>query len=143
VISFEVDDQSAEDLAAGLDRLRQHPGVHDVLQLAAFGKKGRIATQVQVLARPDALEDIVDACFFETTTIGLRTHVVQARALRRELREVRVDDAVVRVKRVARPGGATGKAESDDVLALAGHAARSARRRAAEAAAEETPNDVR
>ena len=54
VIAFEVDDQSAEELAVGLDALRATDGVLDVIQLAAFGKKGRLATQVQVLARPGA-----------------------------------------------------------------------------------------
>ena len=58
MIEFEVDDQSAEDLALGLERLRAEPGVHDVLQMPAFGKKGRMMTHVQVLARPDALDAV-------------------------------------------------------------------------------------
>jgi uncharacterized protein (TIGR00299 family) protein len=137
VVTFEVDDQSAEDLACGLDHIRTVTGVHDVMQIAVFGKKGRIATQVQVLAAPERLEPVVQACFRETTTIGLRTAVVQARALSRTMRQVEVDGAAVRVKRVMRPGGATGKAEADDSRALAGHAARARLRRRAEAAAEE------
>ncbi len=141
VITFEVDDQSAEDLAAGLDRVRAHAGVHDVLQAAVFGKKGRMATQVQVLARPDLLDEIVEECFFETTTIGLRTQVVHARALPRRSRDFSVDGIPVRVKQVERPGGVTGKAESDDVLVLAGHAARAAARQRAVALAE-VPDDA-
>ncbi len=77
VISFEVDDQSGEDLATGLDRVRAAPGVHDVVQMPAFGKKSRLAVHVQVLTRPDTLDDVVRLCFQETTTIGLRTHLVQ------------------------------------------------------------------
>lgn len=50
VIGFEVDDQSAEDLGAGLDHLRTMPGVHDVAQAVMVGKKGRVAAHVQVLA---------------------------------------------------------------------------------------------
>ena len=133
VIGFEVDDQSAEDLAAGLDRLRALAGVHDVLQMPTFGKKGRMAAHVQVLAHPDALEAAVEACFRETTTIGLRTHLVQGQALPRATREVVVDGTTIRVKTVARPGGRTGKAEADDVLPAAGHAARARLRRRAEA----------
>jgi uncharacterized protein (TIGR00299 family) protein len=136
VVAFEVDDQSAEDLAAGLERLRALPGVHDVLQMPAFGKKGRMAAHVQVLARPDALDAAVEACFRETTTIGLRTHLVQGRALPRESREVAVDGAAVRVKSVDRPGGRTSKAEADDALPLEGHAARTRLRRQAESLAE-------
>ena len=136
VIGFEVDDQSAEDLAAGLDRVRAAAGVHDVLQMPALGKKGRMATHVQLLVRPDALDDAVAACFRETTTIGLRTHLVQGRALQRQVRETRVDGATVRVKQVERPDGRTGKAEADDLAALPGHAARAKLRRRAEALAE-------
>ncbi len=136
VISFEVDDQSGEELGAGLERIRAAAGVHDVIQIAAIGKKGRLAAHVQVLARPDALDAVVGLCFDETTTIGLRTHLVQGRALARRLVEVPVDGRKMRVKLVERPGGVTGKAESDDVLAVAEQASRRRMRREAEAIAE-------
>ncbi len=132
VINFEVDDQSGEELGAGLERIRAAAGVHDVIQVAAIGKKGRLAAHVQVLARPDALDDVTRLCFDETTTIGLRTHLVQGRALARHLVEVPVDGRPVRVKLVERPGGVTGKAEADDVLGLAGQASRGRWRREAE-----------
>ena len=137
VIAFEVDDQTAEDLAAGLDRLRTLTGVHDVLQMAAFGKKGRMAAHVQVLVAPEALEAAVEACFRETSTIGLRTQIAQGRALNRTVREVSVDGRPVRVKQVERPGGGTGKAECDDLRDAPGHAARTRLRRAAEQLADE------
>ena len=107
VVEFEVDDQSAEDLALGLERLRAEPGVHDVLQMPAFGKKGRMMTHVQVLARPDALDAVIEACFRETTTIGLRYGTVKGIALPRRAGEVEVDGRRLRVKAVERPGGAT------------------------------------
>jgi uncharacterized protein (TIGR00299 family) protein len=136
VISFEIDDQSGEDLAAGLDRLRTQSGVHDVVQMPAIGKKGRFAVHVQVLAAPDALDAVIEACFRETTTIGLRTHIVEGRALQRRFADVTVGERDVRVKLVERPGGLTGKAESDHMLALEGHAARTRLRREAERMAE-------
>ncbi len=136
VIGFEVDDQSGEELAAGLDRVRGTEGVHDVVQMAAFGKKNRMAVHVQVLVRPDRLEAAIDACFRETTTIGLRTHLVQGRALPRRFAEVAVDGHPVTVKLVERPGGVTAKAESDSVRPLAGHAARTSLRHEAERRAE-------
>jgi uncharacterized protein (TIGR00299 family) protein len=132
VIGFEVDDQSGEDLACGLDRVRMLPGVHDVIQAPVFGKKSRIAVHVQVLVRPDVLEDAIEACFRETTTIGLRTHLVQGRALQREMLELEVDGRPVRVKRVERPGGATAKAEADDASDRGSHAARTRLRQEAE-----------
>ena len=136
VIAFEVDDQSGEDLAAGLDHIRAADGVHDVLQMAAYGKKGRIAVHIQVLARPDALDAVVEVCFRETTTIGLRTHVVQGRALKRRFAQVQVDGHDLHVKVVDRPGGPTGKAEADHMRSLPGQAARTGLRRAAERLAE-------
>ncbi len=137
VISFEVDDQSPEDLAAGIARIRAVAGVHDVLQMPAFAKKGRMAAHLQVLAAPEAVEAAVGACFGETSTIGLRIASVQGRTLHRRVAEVSVAGRAVRVKRVARPGGATGKAEADDLGDVAGHAARTRLRRAAEDLADE------
>jgi uncharacterized protein (TIGR00299 family) protein len=136
VIAFEVDDQSPEDLAVGLDRLRQMPGVHDVVQMAAFGKKGRLATHVQVLARPDALAAVTEACFRETTTIGLRTHLVNGLVLPRRQAAVAVGERSVRVKLVERPDGVSGKAECDDSASIEGHSARGGLRRQAERTAE-------
>ncbi len=134
VISFEVDDQSGEDLATGLDRVRAAPGVHDVVQMPAFGKKSRLAVHVQVLTRPDTLDDVVRLCFEETTTIGLRTHLVQGRALTRRFVTGEIEGHPVTVKLAERPDGAlTGKAESDHLLHVASHAARTGIRRQAEA----------
>ncbi len=133
VITFEVDDQSAEDLANGLDRIRALAGVHDVIQSVAFGKKGRMATQVQVLAAPATLESVIASCFIETTTIGLRFHTVQGAALRRVAEAVDVDGRSLRVKLVQRPDGSvTAKTEASDVSGGADHAARVRLRRQAE-----------
>ena len=137
VVGFEIDDQSGEELAAGLDRIRDLGGVHDVVQMLGVGKKGRIVVHVQVLARPETLDAVVDACFRETTTIGLRTQLVQGVALPRRFAETAVGGAGgVRVKLVERPDGISGKAESDDILHVAGHAARTRVRRDAERQAE-------
>lgn len=136
VISFEVDDQSGEELAAGLEQVRALDGVHDIVQMPAFGKKNRLAVHVQVLARPDALDAVVAACFRETTTIGLRTHLVQGRALSRRFATVAVAERQLRVKLVERPDGITGKAEADDLRAVPSHAARARLRQAAETEAE-------
>ena len=132
VIEFEVDDQSAEDLAMGLDGLRAHPDVFDVVQMPVFGKKGRMMTHVRALARATAIEAAIEACFRETTTIGLRHHVVSGAALPRAASTVEVNGRPVRVKIVERPGGRTAKAEADDALPHDGHAARAALRREAE-----------
>lgn len=135
VIAFEVDDQSGEDLAAGLDRVRAAAGVHDVVQMMAIGKKGRMAMHVQVLVAPDKLDEATQACFRETTTIGLRTHLVEGQALPRRMAQTMIDGVPVAVKLVQRPDGQTGKAEADHLLGLPGHATRTRLRRQAEAEA--------
>ena len=124
VLEFEIDDQSGEDLSTGLERLRLHDAVLDVTQTPVYGKKGRIMLHVRVLARHDHAQTVIDACFRETTTIGLRHHIVRGIGLPRRTENVEVEGHRLRVKVVDRPGGATAKTESDDVLALADHACR-------------------
>lgn len=133
VIAFEVDDQTPEDLAAGLDKLRAEADVLDVTQAAVFGKKGRLMTAVHILCRAPAIERVAAACFAETTTIGLRWHL----AHRFELDRRAVTAGGVRVKVVSRPGGGvTAKAEMADIRAVpGGRAGRAAARDAAEAEA--------
>jgi len=132
IIEFEVDDQSAEDLAMGLDRLREHNDIFDVVQMPMFGKKGRMMTHVRALVRADAMNDSIDACFRETTTIGLRHHVVSGAALPRRITAVEIGGRSIRVKTVERPGGRTAKAEADDALPHGTHAARASLRLEAE-----------
>jgi hypothetical protein len=145
VIAFEVDDQSPEELALGLDALRALDGVLDVIQLPAFGKKGRLATQVQVLARPERLDEAIARCFAETTTIGLRWRIEARAVLAREQIALATRDGQLVVKRVARPDGArTAKAEIEQLRAApGGHAGRSKRRKDAEALALEKERDDR
>ena len=143
VIAFEVDDQSGEDLAMGLDRLRVAPGILDVVQAPVLGKKGRMMAHIQALVRPEGLEAAIAACFRETTTIGLRYHRVEGAVLDRESRTVEQAGQPVRVKVVDRPGGRTAKAEADDALDHAGHAARATLRREAERRALEQEQEER
>ena len=136
MLRFEIDDQTPEDLALGLDRLRARPGILDVLQWPAYGKKGRIVAAVQVLAEADALDAALDAVFDETTTLGVRWSRVARSALARETACHSDALGTVRVKRARRPAGTvTAKAELDDLAGSAGHAGREERRRDAEAAA--------
>lgn len=132
VIEFIVDDQTPEDLAVGLDALRDWPGVLEVLQTAVVAKKGRMGHAIQVLTTMDAFDDTVQACFAETTTIGLRYRFEHRKVLPRT--EVASQEGVS-VKAVARPGGTTTtKAAVDDIRRQAvGHAERERLRRRVEA----------
>ena len=137
VCGFEIDDQSPEDLAVALDRLRALDGVLDVVQVPVFAKKGRLGAQVQVLAHPGAQARIIDEVFAQTTTLGVRWHEAKRQVLPRDEIQVDSDGGTVRVKRARRPGGGfTVKAEMDDVAALGvGRKARERVRYQAEAAA--------
>jgi pyridinium-3,5-bisthiocarboxylic acid mononucleotide nickel chelatase len=143
VVTFEIDDQCPEDLAAGLDHIRALQGVLDVTQSAVVGKKGRMAAHVQVLASPLELENVIAACFDETTTIGLRYQLTEGAVLRRRQETVEIEGEKLQVKIVDRPGGVqSGKAEAADVASQRGHVARARLRREAVALALD-PSDRR
>ena len=127
VITFEVDDQSPEDLAAGLDHIRGHHEVFDVTQTSVVGKKGRMAVHVQILVSPRELDSVIVACFDETTTIGLRHQLTEGAILRRRLETIEMEGGDnLQVKIVERPGGMqSGKAEAADVASHRGHLKRS------------------
>ena len=136
VCEFEIDDQTGEDLALALDRLRGLDGVLDVSSHAMHGKKGRLAVHVRLLARLAAMEPVLESCFRETTTLGVRWHEVSRATLPRDSRTVTVEGRRVRVKSALRSGGTrTSKAEIDDLAPVAGgHAARERLRASAERA---------
>ena len=114
IFSFEIDDQTPEDLAIGLECIRQTAGVLDVISMPVMSKKGRVAQHIQILGAIGADRAILDACFTQTTTIGVRFYPCDRAILARRL----VDADGVGVKIVQRPLGPTGKAESDDVASL-------------------------
>ena len=139
-LAFEVDDQSPEDLALGLERVREVDGVLDVIQLPATTKKGRLAMQVQVLTRPEARDAAIHACFEQTTTIGLRHSLVDRAVLSRHM----TGTPDLRVKVATRPSGRrTAKPESDDLAKQAGGRQErdAARRRATIAALTDDADD--
>ena len=136
LLRFEIDDQTPEDLALGLERLRARPGVLDVVQWPAYGKKGRMVATVQVLSKRAALDAALAAVFDETTTLGVRWSEVSRSTLVRDTASHSDGHGTVRVKRARRPAGTvTAKAELADLAGSAGHAEREERRRGAEAAA--------
>jgi len=132
IIEFEVDDQSAEDLALALDRLRAAKGVYDVLQTPSFGKKGRLFTSIRILIDPVVVDEVTSICFEETTTIGLRHRLERRKMLSREPSVAKVGEHEVRVKIARRPSGSSAKAEAEDLSDAPGRLAREALRRSAE-----------
>ena len=133
VISFDVDDQTAEDLAVGLEAIRLMEGVLDIVQSPVMAKKGRMATQVRVLCRPEVRQQTIRACFDQTTTIGLRWHD----ETRAELDRADVMHDGIRGKAARRPGGVvTTKPDSDAIAEAATTSSERAQARRRFAAAE-------
>jgi uncharacterized protein (TIGR00299 family) protein len=129
-IEFEVDDQTPEDLAIGLDHVRSHPHVLDVLQIPALGKKGRVAVSVRVLCLGVSEDEIASLCFIETTTLGVRFLDVRRKVLPRSASTVNVLDRHLGRKQAYRGASTTMKVEADSLREVAGHEAREYLRRA-------------
>ncbi len=122
VIVFHIDDQTPEDLAVGLSRIRAHEDVIDVQQLTSFGKKNRVNARIEVLCDHDALEDVARACFSETTTIGLRWRTEHRMILPRKDEAIVTPAGTVRAKKCVRPGNRhTLKPEMDDIANAGDH----------------------
>ena len=139
LIAFEVDDQTAEELAVGAERLRAMPEVLDLTQFAGFGKKGRLVTSWQIVVQPSDLDTVITAVFDQTTTIGLRITETRRAVLYRDGSTQQTAHGEIRVKSVKRPSGETRKAEMADV-ATRGETL--AERRAVRASAEQSsPED--
>ena len=125
VVSFEVDDMTGEEIGVAADRLRAAEGVVDVNLGQRWGKKGRPVMDFRLLVKPAFLGAVREACFRETSTIGLRESLERRTVLARELDSVTVDGESVRRKRVVRPGGEQSvKVESDDLARREGLEAR-------------------
>ncbi|MBI2811501.1 MAG: LarC family nickel insertion protein [Candidatus Melainabacteria bacterium] len=120
VLNFEIDDMTGEELSISLDNLRATQGVLDVIQSAAYGKKNRVTMSIQVLAKVEFYEQIINSILSSTTTLGVRHQIINRTVLPREITPVNIGSNNVRVKVADRPGGAkTAKVEIDDLGAAA------------------------
>jgi pyridinium-3,5-bisthiocarboxylic acid mononucleotide nickel chelatase len=92
-----IDDLSPEILGAVQDRLFQ-AGALDVFFTPIQMKKSRPATMLSVLCQPDALENIQDIIFAETSTFGIRYRELNRRTLNREVVEVETTAGRIQIK---------------------------------------------
>tara|TARA_B100001964_G_C14237464_1_gene603216 strand:- start:1635 stop:2843 length:1209 start_codon:yes stop_codon:yes gene_type:complete len=115
-LEFEVDDQTPEELAVALEKIRAMEGVIDVIQAAVFAKKGRQSTTIRVLARPEIEQLLTEYCFNVTSTLGIRHQLTARSILRRSQFTINHEGKDYRVKVATRPGGLTAKVEMDDLL---------------------------
>ncbi len=97
VISFNVDDITAEHLAFVADRLFAK-GALDVIQIPAFMKKGRSGTLVQVLSPLDKEKELAEFILTQSTSFGLRLSHEKRYKLAREFIVIVLPEGKVRVK---------------------------------------------
>jgi pyridinium-3,5-bisthiocarboxylic acid mononucleotide nickel chelatase len=118
-LACDIDDMSAEYLAAAGDRLRE-AGALDVVMIPSTMKRGRPGVRLEVLCKPVDATRLEDLLFAETTTIGVRRRSVQRRSLPRDVICVTVLGHDVRAKRVMLPDGSRrAKPELADVERVA------------------------
>ena len=83
---------------------------------SAFGKKGRMLSRIEVVCQPEYISDIVQTCFQQTSTIGLRWGFESRAVLSREEAIVIHDGERWNAKIATRPDGIkTAKVEADDL----------------------------
>ncbi len=114
-LSFELDDQTAEEIAVALDGLRKTTGVLDVIQYPVTGKKNRLCSSIRVLCEKNSKPEVLEACFRLTTTLGIRHSEIDRSILNRSESSVKYNDQDYRIKIAERPGGSTIKGEMADL----------------------------
>ena len=111
-ISFDIDDQSPEDLALSLDLISQKDGVLDIIQNPKLGKKRRVIINVIILCRVEKTKNVIELIFNETNTIGLRHSIISRFILNREISKI----SYFNIKSSKKPSGKIiKKVESNDI----------------------------
>ena len=115
VLAADVDDATGEQLSAVADLLREG-GALDVTLLQTLMKKGRPGIRIEVLCATADAAALGAILLRESTTIGVRRHLVHRAALPRAHRDVEVFGQPIGLKVVTLPDGSTrSKPEFDDV----------------------------
>lgn len=118
-LETEVDDCTGEALGNALSKLFL-AGAREAHYVPIYMKKNRPAYQVEVLCTQDLVPAMERILFEQTTTIGVRRHLVERTALPRRMAEVQTPLGPARVKVVTLPSGAErAYPEHDSVVALA------------------------
>ncbi|SPD75791.1 conserved hypothetical protein [uncultured Desulfobacterium sp.] len=99
LLETNLDDMSPEWMGFLMERLLAS-GALDVAFFPVHMKKNRPATQIQVIAKPDQKEALLEILFKESTTLGIRFSYSQRRVLERAQAEVESPWGKVKVKKV-------------------------------------------
>lgn len=98
LVECNIDDQTPEQLAYVCDALLQR-GARDVWQTPILMKKGRAAVTLSVLCDEPVEAAVVDFVMRETSTLGMRRHVVERHVAGRSVHTVTTPYGDIRVKR--------------------------------------------
>ena len=103
VVEATIDDSTPQLLGHFLE-LALKRGALDAFLTPVVMKKNRLASKVTLLAEVDKIDDLVEAVFRETSSIGVRYFPVERRVLKRESRKVRIRGEEIGIK-ISRLGG--------------------------------------
>jgi len=102
MIEANIDDSNPQFFERLVERLLD-AGALDITLIPTYMKKSRPGVMLQVLARPEGVDQLLQIIFVESTTIGVRSYPVTKHMLAREHVTVKTELGPVRVK-VARLG---------------------------------------
>ena len=97
LIEATIDDSNPQVLASFMDRAFEL-GALDVYLTPVVMKKNRLATKLTLMAALDRIDSLITAVFRETSSIGVRYHPVERRALERTIRTIRLFGEPVGIK---------------------------------------------
>jgi len=119
LLESNIDHLTPEELASAAERLRE-AGALDVWQTPIVMKKGRSATLLSALARPDDASRIADRMIAETRTLGVRVVPLERRLAERDVTEIDTAFGRARFKVATMPDGYRVLAvENDDASRIA------------------------
>ena len=87
MLETNIDDMNPEFYGYVEERLFAK-GALDVFKTPICMKKGRAATKLSVLAAEDAVEQLADVIFYETTSLGIRKYRIEKLMLDRKFEEI-------------------------------------------------------
>lgn len=97
VLEANIDDMNPQWYEPLMERLFE-AGALDVILIPAIMKKSRPATVIQVLMDPKRRDRLLKILFEESTTLGVRSYVVERYELTRVVKKIRTDFGTIEVK---------------------------------------------
>ena len=117
-LSCNLDDMTPEDLACGMDVLRES-GALEVYTTGANMKKGRPGVVLTCICHEDRRTELVTLMFRHFTTLGIREQQLTRYVLHREIRAQETELGTVHMKTASGWGVTREKPELEDLKAIA------------------------